>query len=159
MTDLDKHILRQSVIHLYHLFSAFFFPLPFHLQVSRQTELSWFWITASMLAGSPVPCTSAFHISRDTSCELAFVSLFCKRPNLPPQLLFTVTSSCLRVLLRILLMFESKLPWWEGPLSAGMIRCPDGNSIWWAVCWPTSSVHPIWVWERFWNGSNTSGFF
>lgn len=46
-------------------------------------EPHWSWITASFLASSPVPCTSAFHISRDTSCELAFV-IFVLQMSQPP---------------------------------------------------------------------------
>lgn len=105
-------------------------------------------------ASSPVPCTSAFCISRDTSCKLA---LSYEHPNLPPLpgLLFTVISSCSRILLRTVVMFELKLPWLEGPLSAGVILCPDGNGIWRAMCWMTSPVLSVFVWEQFCTGNSS----
>lgn len=114
-----------SVIDVYHLFSSLF--SSHHATCRLLNERTLLVLNDSFSPGKlMMPCTSAFRISRDTSCELASVSY--KRPKLPSlPLLFSVISGSLRILLRTMVLFELKLHCLEGPLNAGVMQCPDGS--------------------------------
>lgn len=160
------------VIHLYHLSSLFFFFFSHHAIcrfLNKRTSLVLNYISSpGKLSCALHICLSHFQRYQLWISLCIFVLQTSQHPS-PPRLLFTVISSCLRILLRTVVMFESKLRWLEGPLRAGVIQRPDGNRICRAVCWTTSPVLPIAlcfgsplccvVWEQFWTGCNLLGFF
>lgn len=126
MPYLHKCMSRVSSLSLMYItfFSSLF--SSHHATCRLLNERTLLVLNDSFSPGKLMPCTSAFRISRDTSCELASVSY--KRPKLPSlPLLFSAISGSLRILLRTMVLFELKLHCLEGPLNAGVMQCPDGS--------------------------------
>lgn len=126
MPYLHKCMSRvSSVIDVYHLF--FFsvsFP-PCHLQASKWKDLAGpEWQLLSWQADALHICLSHF---QRYQLRISFCVLQMFQTPFPPLLLFSVISSSLRILLRTMVLFELKLHCLEGPLSAGVMQCPDGS--------------------------------
>lgn len=140
-------------------FVLFCFPHPAICRFLNETLLV---LSYSFSPGKRMLCMSAFPISRDTSCELAFASLSYKHPNLPslpgyfslwfPAVQgFSENSSC--VWIDILLVRRALkccvMSWWRHSSWLGN-RSTSPIPLWFgfALCWVVS--------EQFWTGNISS---